>query len=530
MTLSVPGQELLDKYQIIAAVMRSSQKGGVVHVDEIAAKFAVFYEKVRNLVHYHDEHLVRKIFILRTMRRRLFLSPQKNIGEPLVREIVRAGHLANDSVVETKITEVQGIIDNYYKLVGQVKVVHRGRSSKKLSEWVLDLTVSAIEETLFPPDASDELAFDLVYKTIGSNLAVYGVAVEEAEKNIQLFIAMQRVFLRVDAAQLRYRLFKILYPDRNVLAGAGHEPFVRELPRIEEDFDKLLRGRLLPFFLKLCHRYNIVYSTIRDILNETRGYEALKEVLTDEEGLERVAKIVYERRLQEEFVRFKRIAVFSVISFFLSKIAMGLLIEIPLERAITHSFSMPLTVFSVLFPPVLMFIIIILFVRLPSKVNIRLIVNEVKKNFYDPWPREYAIQIPPKRNAAMDFFVRFFYFAISLGMFYLATRVLLSFGFTVANSIIFLLFTSLVMATGVRIYNRAQNLSLEKERAGMFAFFFDLFIMPFVMVGQQLIAEMTKFNIITIAINLFIELPFQIFIEFLENLRRFIKLKKEEIE
>jgi len=530
MTLSGPGQDLLERFLAVTMEGTIPKNGDVVHVDEIAAKFAVFYEKVRNVVHYHDEHLVRKIFILRAIRRRLFLvlASQKNIAaEPLVRELVRAGYLANDSVGNTKIAEVQGIIDNYYELTRQIKAIHR--RSAGLPDWVLDLTVSAIEEALFPLDVNDELAFDLLYKTIRSNLVVRGAQAKETEKDTQLFIAMQRVFLRADGAQIQYRLLLILYPDWKTLSGDAREAFVRELPRIKNDFDKLPRGRLSPLFVKFCNHYNIVYSTVRDILNEARGHETLQEVLTSEEALERVTRVVYERRLQEEFIRFKRIAVFSVVSFFLSKIAIGLLAEIPIERA-TDTFSLPVTIFSVLFPPVLMFIIIILFVRLPSEANLRLIVYEVKKSFYDPWPREYGIQVPAQQSVVMKFFVTFFYLAISIGIFFLATKVLLSLNFSIANSVIFLLFTSLVVATGVKIYNRAQNLSLEEENAGTLAFIFDLFIMPFVILGHWMIARLTRFSVITIAINLIIELPFQIFIEFLENLRRFIKIKKEEID
>lgn len=528
MILSGPAKNLLENYQARAASEIPQKDGGVIHVDEIAAKFALFYEKVRSAVDYHDEHLLRKIFILRAMRRRLFISTHGNIAEPLIKELIRAGYLPNDQVLTLKIAEVKKIIDNYYELLREIK---SGKIPKggALSEWILDISVSSIEECLFPQDLSDAFASDLLFETIENNLNVVGAHISDSEKKVQLFIAIQRAFLKADSGQLQYRLLKILYPDWNKLEGKAREDFLLELPRIKNDFEKLPKNPLAPFFLQFANHYNIVYWTIRDIINETKSYEDLAQILIYEEELENTIRAVYAKRIKKELSRIRRIALLSVISFFFSKIAIALLIEIPVEMKITHGFSIPMTIFSMLFPPMLMFFIVIM-VKLPSRANLKLITREIKEILYDVSKKQYIVQIPAKHSPFMEFSINLFYVLVSIGIFYLAFDQLRAYDFGVANSVIFLVFTSLVVATGVKINNRTRNLSLEKEKAGVFSFIFDLLTIPFVTLGQWIIGGVMRFNVLMIAVNFLIELPFQVFIEFLENFRRFLSIKKEEID
>src|SRR3989344_5986994 len=91
-------QKLVADYEGYCKEKEISQKysGEKMHVDEIAAKVAAFYEKVRNLIAYSEEHLLRKGTIDRILRRRIFLKDfEKNFAEPLIKELIRSGHLAN---------------------------------------------------------------------------------------------------------------------------------------------------------------------------------------------------------------------------------------------------------------------------------------------------------------------------------------------------------------------------------------------------------------------------------------------------
>jgi len=54
--------------------------------------------------------------------------------------------------------------------------------------------------------------------------------------------------------------------------------------------------------------------------------------------------------------------------------------------------------------------------------------------------------------------------------------------------------------------------------------------LPLIRMGKWLSGQWAKFNILVIIFNLILEVPFQIFIKFLENWHRFLKDKKEEIQ
>jgi hypothetical protein len=86
----------------------------------------------------------------------------------------------------------------------------------------------------------------------------------------------------------------------------------------------------------------------------------------------------------------------------------------------------------------------------------------------------------------------------------------------------------MVIATGVKVYNRARELNLEKEKATILKFLLDLVTIPFMTIGKWVISGLSKLNVLVLIFNLVIELPFQLFVEFIENFRSFLKSKKEE--
>ena len=64
---------------------------------------------------------------------------------------------------------------------------------------------------------------------------------------------------------------------------------------------------------------------------------------------------------------------------------------------------------------------------------------------------------------------------------------------------------------------------------GFLNFLLDSFSLPFIRMGKWLSAQWTKYNLVLVLITALIDLPFQLFTEFLEHWRTFLKEKKEEI-
>ena len=91
------------------------------------------------------------------------------------------------------------------------------------------------------------------------------------------------------------------------------------------------------------------------------------------------------------------------------------------------------------------------------------------------------------------------------------------------------MFVALIAFAGLAVKNRAEELTVEEKKTGFFEFLFDIFFMPLVGLGRWLSNKWKKYNAITAFFNALIDMPFTIFVEFLEQWRYFLKEKKEEI-
>lgn len=495
-----------------------------IHVDEIAAKVAAFYEKVRNIVDYHDEHLLRKRFIVRTLKRRLMMAPGEDFAEALLKEIIRAGHLPNDTIPQGKIVEVQALIDGMRAVMERLRG-QNPRGVKMFEEWLIEIAANAIEENLVPA-MGEAMLFDLAFATMRNDIAVSGAALNEADIGLALFIALQRALFHVDDDQLGYRLFAFIAPQWKMLPPGESERIAMELPSLKANIDAAIRSRHLSSFEKLCNRYNTAFFLIGDVIEEYKTVDAFSGLLQDEAALRSAIERMYARRFERERKRLHRLAFFSVLSFLLSKIAVALAVEIPIETYLTGHFSLLQTTLNMLFPPFLM-LLIVAGIRLPGKGNIAQATGLAADMVYEEKPRRYFIVVPKRHGVIGTAVIYGAYLALFAFSFYVLHRVLTALQFNIANIIVFALFISLVLAAGVKIKNRARELSVAAERPTVAAFIVDLFVFPFITVGQWIISGLAKFNILVLAMNAMIELPLQFFVEFLENLRGFIESKKE---
>lgn len=485
-----------------------------IHVDEIASKVAAFYERVRTLIDYREEHLLRKNTIERILRRKIFLKEfDPSFAESLIKELIRGGHLPNDSVPVAKIAEVEKIIGNLTYLLRGERQPGQG-----LSDWLIGVFVPAIEAELFSPPPELPLA-EAMFESIRANLVLRNLNLTEREVDVQLFVAIQRALFRPDDGQLHFALLRYAYPEWGKLSETELAKLAGDMEATRNYLKGVLSHPAGPYFLKLCSREKIIFLLLGDLIQNGRPIDAnLTEELLP----------LYRKRYRRESSRLKRLAFLSILSFLISKVLVAVAVEIPVDRFLGHSFSILNTSINVFFPPLLMFLIII-FIRLPSRNNFLLILNGIKQVSGFGEPREYLVAMPRKRGELTELIVRFAYLvALGITLFYLV-RFLRWLDFSEVSVMIFVLFTSMVIATGVKVANRAKEISLEKPKPTILSFILDLITIPYMTIGRWTIAGVSKFNVLVIFFNFLIELPFQMFVEFLENFRGFITSKKDEI-
>jgi hypothetical protein len=490
-----------------------------IHVDEIASKVATFYDKFRNLIQYHEAHLLRKGSIERILRRRVLLNTSSgNFAEAFIKDLIRSGHLPNDTVPDATIAGVQRVIDNLLFLL-HYENEEGGDGHRQISSWLLEIFVPALEEELFPPPES-QLVGEMMYEVMRDRLVLKKIPLSDDEIKTQLFIATQRAVLRFDDDQMQYTLLKFLYPNWGKMSELELQETAPKLGDLRKDIQGTLKNRFGPYFLKLCQREKTPFQLTGDLILE----DALLAKNFDAELVR-----LYDEQAERTAQQLKKLAFFSVLSFLISKVVVALALEIPLDRVFHYPFSILNTTINILFPPFLM-LLIVTFVRPPSEKNFELVAHEVKNIISRDNPRSYVVSVPEAARGLTAVLVYLAYGIALAAILYAIIKALLWISFSPFSIVIFLLFTSMIIATGVKINNRAKEMSLEKKRSTVLGFLADLVIIPFMALGQWVIAGLSNFNIIVIVFDFFIELPLGFFVEFLESFRKFIDAKKEEVQ
>ena len=118
MKLSPGIENLINKYNEGREASLPKEGVRTIEVDEVAARVASFYESIRGVVDWREEHLLRKTAIERILKRRLtFGSDNEDFAEHFIQELVRGGHFPNNSIAEEKISKIDRIIKKYVFLI-----------------------------------------------------------------------------------------------------------------------------------------------------------------------------------------------------------------------------------------------------------------------------------------------------------------------------------------------------------------------------------------------------------------------------
>ncbi len=498
---------------------RELHEGERIHVDEIASKVATFYDKFRNLIQYREAHLLRKGSIERILRRRILLNTDDGkFAEAFIKDLIRSGHLPNDAIQDSAIAGVQRVIDNLLFFL-HYQSEQGGEGHRQISGWLINIFVPALEDELFPAPEG-RLTAEMMYEVMRAKLVLKKIPLGEDEVKTQLFIATQRAVLRLDDDQMQYILLKFLYPDWGRMSDAELRDTAPKLGALQKDVQDTLKNRFGPYFLKLCQREKTPFQLVGDLAQEDK-------LLSKDSDAE--LRRLYDERAERTAQQLKKLAFFSVLSFLISKVVVALALETPLDRMLGYPFSPLNTAINILFPPLLM-LLIVAFVRPPSAKNFTLVAAEVDHIVSRDNPRSYIVAPPETTRGFIAALVYAAYGIALLAVLYAIVKALLWISFSPFSILVFLLFTSMIVATGVKINNRAKEMSLEKKKSTVRGFLADLVIIPFMALGQWVISGLSHFNVIVIAFDFFIELPLGFFVEFLEHFRKFIDAKKEEVQ
>jgi len=502
MTVSTGLQYLIEEFQRAAQGLEPKRSGQTISVDTVAARVASFYEKLRGVVDWREEHLLRKTAIERMLKRRMLLNKNgKEMAEPLLQELVRGGHFPNNSIPTERIEDIQNIIDKHASLMNAVG----------MDDWLLSIAAAEIEEILAYP--RKELALiDFMSRDMQERIQPEGY-------NEHISVAVRKALFKLDNPTITYHLLSRFYPDW------GSDP--QHLKATREHIEQILASPITEKIYLFAERHDTSYLILSDILEENPN--AFSEASDDSINIEGEIKAAYDTRRNRLQGKIRRAAIYSIASIFITKIFIARLVEVPVDQYFGLSLDYTAMAINVLFPP-LFLLVFVLSAKTSSAENFQRVLMEVMKIAKGTQSQDtYDISPPRKKRTTLRAIAYMMYLLSFLVSFGVIVWILQKLHFSVFSIAIFLLFISLVAFAGTKIRQRARELMIGEEKEGFLHGLFDFFSLPIVQVGKWLSGKIARYNILVLFLTFLIEIPFQIFVEFIDQWRSFLKEQKEKI-
>jgi hypothetical protein len=538
MELSEATKKLVNQYALAQKLETTKPKATTIHVDEVAQKVAAFYENIRTVIDWKEEHLMRRAAIIRKLKRKFFDLEINNyqgtdqVAESLVLELIRGGHFPNDKIDESKIGHVQKTIDKYIFILKNNPENRSGKAGLNFYNWLIEVAACEIEGTLAPSIkemALIDYMFNAMKEKITVSEKVYDAGLLKKEYTyVQIYIAVCQALFKLDKPIISYNLIKYRYPnwDRagNELISEISQKIFKIWQKTEEDLANPIGNK----FYNICEKYDTPYLLMGDILSGSNAEEIGRQI-EEPSVLEDLVKSAYSKRLSTLKARISRAATYSTISIFVTKVLTLVLLEFLVEKALGNHVSPIIPVVDVLIPTCLMFLLVAM-VKKPSKKNLNIVTMETIKIAYQRDAIDkYEIKKSRKKSFAIKIFLSLMYVFSATVTFGAIYWVLNHFGFPISSIIIDMIFIALILFAGTAVSKRAQELTMEDEKEDFLTFLGDVFFLPVQGLGRWLSNTWKQYNAIAAFFNALIDMPFTAFVEFLERWRIFIKERKEEI-
>jgi len=526
--------QLIKKYQE-SFFIEPQTVSSYVQVEEIAIKIAALYEKIRMFVDWKEENILRRSAIERILKRVLIYQDEaQKIAEPLVKELIRGGHLPNNAIPSSKISQVEKAIKKYLYLIKNAPYSQNSsafilKKKVNLYNWLLEIAACEIEEILAPPLKQNAL---IEAMTILMNERIRILpegSLGEKEKLIQTYIAVHRTLFDLDEAIITYRLLKYQYPQWVQADDVFLQQFNQNIFTIWETLEKQLTHPLRKDFFNICEQTDTIFLILGDILESFKRQPGkIDQIFKQKETLRKLISKFYNQRLATLKSRLFRLGIYSSLSVFFSNFFTYFIVEVPLANLLYEGFSFFAAAMDFLIPTLVMFILVVI-IKPPGPKNLNRVI-EMAFSFIFPEEGKniYEIKIEKKRNLLGRLVIGFLYLLIGIFVLGATAWVFWKAGIPTTSVVLDTAMISLNVFAAIIIRNKAKELTVE-EKTSFGEFVLDTISVPVGKIGSFLAAKWKEYNIFSVFLNAFVEMPFATLIDFIESWSRFIKERKAEI-
>lgn len=485
-----------------------------MHVIGAGRTLTAAYEQLRNAAEYTEEHLLLQRAI-RRFYKRLFLSrDEKRIGMcggELITELTLAGYLANDSVSMEVVDHISQTSLRYF--TAHHAISRNYKLQPRSEEWVT--AVLAVEIEGYVHNQSDRSVFvQFAYDYFKTSIDQSTLTLQNATNyDISLFIATHRSLMKSDFATIRHALL-----ERYRQTPENIDAFMQTNLSI----DTLIMSKDVEMLTRLVNRYGAPLRILWRI--EQEQPESMTVLSQPDKFLE-----IYRQQIADEYVqmndRINRGVIKSVLFLFITKLLIGVSIEVPADYLL-HGMILwlPLAI-NLLFPPLYM-ILLRLTLALPGQSNTEALVDRIEALLYSPKTVPIVVRADTGQhtgtfNAVYALFFLLVFGAAGFGLWLL--------DFTIVHLLIFFVFLSTASFLGFRLSRMIREIETVDTHQNGVSLIRDFLYLPFVVVGRWISEKYSRVNLVATVLDMVIELPLKTVLNLVRQWGMFISSKKDEL-
>ncbi len=522
---------LLSAYECVYKIKNRELVESNYKVSQVLGSLAFLYERIRNTLDYKGDHLLRRNAIERILRRQIWEKKTQDLQkltENLIKELIWARYIKNDSVPKEKIIELSSVLQKYLRLFSLFEAKLKGSELQDDLDWFTGILSSEVEEVL---DTSVFLKESLNYEVFSwfrGRFIWEGHNLDDKERDIQMFIAIHRSLAKSDKAWIRHRLLKAYFPEwENMNIGAVEDNFIKIL-ETKTNIEDQLRSPYQTRMFRFVQRQLPAFFVLKDFIDE--DYKKAERVVPDSSAFQGEIKNVCQKKYSQIGSRVRKGIVRSIIYIFLTKALLALVMEIPYEMLVAKQINYLTLAINITFPPLLMFLIG-LTIKKPGEENTNRIIKIISSFVYkddDVEKIPFSLERKKVGYIVSRVFLAFYIFIFFL-MFSSIGLILIGIGFNVLSATIFFVFLSMVLLFVYRVRYTATELNVQGEKEGFLTHLFSLITIPFINVGSVLSQGFQRLNFFLLIMDFLIEAPLKNVITVFEEWNVFIREKREEV-
>jgi hypothetical protein len=492
------------------AVQNEQKAEEKVHVVGAGATITAGYEQLRNAAEHAEENVLLQRAI-RRFYRRIFLSRDRNLiatsGDELITELTLAGYLANDSTPRSLIGKIGQSAAKYFDVYMSLDWRHNHRD-----EWTLDV-LSVEIETMFNDYTKQNVFAEFSY---GYFLRYFEADKKKMENHdVGVFVAVHRALLKSDQPRIRWTLLQRY--------GQTPEDFA-SYTKTNELIDKLLDSDDVDKMFRVINRQGAPFRVLWPMIE---GDEDLSELLQTRERF----LATYEAQIEATYTAVgKRITkgiIKSVIFLFITKVVIGVLIEVPYDVLIHGSIIwLPLAI-NLLFPPLYM-VLLSNTLLLPGRANTEALVDKIDTLLYE-LPEKAAVPVRDRSSGTYGWSFRIAYAFFMLAVVGATMFGLYQLGFSILHLVIFFVFLSTASFLGFSLSRLVREIEAIDSHQGGVVLVRDFLYMPFVVVGRWMSEKYAKINLVAAVLDMVIELPLKTILRLVRQWGAFMSDQKDRM-